>query len=312
MTRKLIIDTDCGIDDALAMLMALADPSVEIIGITCVSGNVELHKVLRNVGIVLDAVGAGAIPIYSGASRPLLMPPVHAGEVHGGDGLGDAGFPDTTRRPEEESAVEAIVRLARTNPGAILVPLGPLTNVALALAIEPDLPQMLGGTVIMGGAFNGIGNASAAAEFNIWADPEAAAMVFDRGLRPTVLDWEVTAATPISWAAWDRLMAAGQIGERFIGPMNSHLQGRARERGRPGILMPDPLAMAVVLDEACAQIYDAAVAVDTGWSAARGMTTVDKRWDAAPPNARIVSSVDSARFEAMIERTCALPCRLAS
>lgn len=311
MTKKLIIDTDCGVDDALAIAMALADPSAEVLALTCVSGNVPLDKVQRNVGIVLDAMGAGAVPIYRGASRPLLMAPFHADEVHGSDGLGDVGFPDTARRPEAEAAALAIVRLARQNPGAILVPLGPLTNVALALAIEPELPKLLGGTVLMGGAVHGTGNASPAAEFNIYADPEAAAMAFDRGLRPIVLDWEVTLATPILWEHWDRMMAAGPIGERFIGPMNAQFSERARARERPGILMPDPLAMAVALDEGCATIYEGAVAVDTGWSAARGMTTLDRRWSPAPPNARIVSAVDSARFEALIERACAAACHFA-
>ncbi len=308
--QQLIIDTDCGVDDALALLMALADPNVEILGITCVSGNVALPKVLNNVGRVLDAVGAGPIPIFRGASRPLLMAPYHADEVHGDDGLGDAGFPDTARRPSDEPAALAIVRLARAHPGATLVPLGPLTNVALALAIEPDLPRLLGGTVLMGGAFKGTGNSSAAAEFNIYADPEAAALCFDRGLDPTCLDWEVTMATPLLWPVWDRLMAAGPIGGRFVGPMNLSLTERTRGRARPGILMPDPLAMAVVLDPACATSIRAAVAVDTGHSAARGMTTHDRTWHPAPPNATIVTSVDTDRFAALVERACALPCLL--
>ena len=310
--KKLIIDTDCGIDDALAISMALTDPCVEVLALTCVSGNVQLPHVLRNVGIVLDAVGAGAIPIFAGADRPLLMQAVHASEVHGSDGLGDAGFPDTARRPEKETAALALIRLARQHPGAILVPLGPLSTIALALAIEPALPNLLGGTVLMGGAAHGIGNASPVAEFNIYADPEAAAMVFERGLNPIIVDWEATLARPLLWESWDRLMAAGPLGQHFIAPMNAQLTERARARGRQGVLMPDPLAMAVALDIDCATLYEAHVSVDIGWSVARGMTAVDRRPQAARPNARIVSAVDSHRFESMIERACAAACTSAA
>ncbi len=144
MTNKLIIDTDIGIDDAIAILMGLADPDWEIVGITAVSGNVPLANVLRNIGVLLDVVGAGPIPIFRGADRPLFAPNVHAASVHGEDGLGDVGFPASSRRVEAEPAAQALVRLARENPGATLLALGPLTNVALALALEPELPQLLG------------------------------------------------------------------------------------------------------------------------------------------------------------------------
>ncbi len=311
MTQKLIIDTDCGVDDAIALLMALTDPSAEVIGITCVSGNVPLHHVVRNVGIVLDAIGAGPIPIFQGAARPILASPYHADDVHGSDGLGDAGFPATDRKPETEHAALALIRLARENPGATLVALGPLTNVALALAIEPALPQLLGKTVIMGGAVHGVGNTSAVAEFNIYADPEGAAIAFDRGINPTMLTWEGTLAQPVTWDIWDRMIASGPIGQRFINPMTEQVINRARERERPGILLPDPLAMAAVLDQSCATTYSGAVTVDTGGSTARGMTTLDRRTiQRQPDNARVVSAIDHAKFVAMLERMCVAPCHL--
>jgi purine nucleosidase len=311
VTKKLIIDTDCGIDDAIAILMALADPAVEVIGITCVSGNVPLDLVTRNVAIVLDAVGAGAVPIFRGADRPLLGAAVHASSVHGQDGLGDAGFPTSTRRVEPESAVLGLVRLARDNPGAALIPLGPLTNVALALVIEPELPRLLGETVLMGGAVQAIGNTTPVAEFNIYADAEAAAIVFERGLNPTVLTWEATLETPIVWAEWDRLLAAGPIGSRFVAPMTAAQSNRAHERQRPGILMPDPLAMAALLDKDCATTYSAVVDVDTSHGIARGLTALDRSgMTGRPHNAKIVSKVDPARFGLLIERAFRMECRL--
>ncbi len=313
MTKKIIIDTDCGIDDAIAILMALADPAIEVIGITCVSGNVALDLVMRNVAVVLDAAGAGSVPIFRGADRPLLGAAVHASSVHGQDGLGDTGFPASARRVEPEPAALALARLARDNPGATLIPLGPLTNVALALAIEPELPRLLGETVLMGGAVQATGNATPVAEFNIFADAEAAAMVFERGLNPTVLTWEATLETPVVWAEWDRLLAAGPIGSQFVAPITAALSDRAHERQRPGILMPDPLAMAALLDKDCATIYSATVDVDTSHGIARGLTALDRSGiTGRPHNARIVSTVDRARFGQLLERAFRMECWLGS
>src|SRR5262245_8171434 len=311
MTKKLIIDTDVGVDDAVALLMALADADWEIVGIAGVSGNVGLDHVMRNICTVLDMADAGDIPVFRGADRPLLAQPHHAASVHGDDGLGDVGFPATSRQIEREPAAQALVRLAREQPGATLIALGPLTNVALALALEPDLPNMLGQTVLMGGAVRGLGNASAVAEFNIYADAEAAAMVFNRGMNPTVLSWEVTVETPILWDQWDHLLDCGPIGRFFVAPMIKTLATRTRERWRPGILMPDPLAMAAVLDPECATSYTATVAVDTGASAARSMTAVDRRvYVDRPHNARIIATIDQERFEVLLERAFRLDCRL--
>lgn len=309
MTNKLIIDTDIGVDDSIAILMGLADPAWEIVGICGVSGNVGLDHVMRNIGIVLDAAKAGPTPIFRGADRPLLAPLHHAASVHGDDGLGDVGWPASSRPVADEPAAQAIVRLAREHPGATLLALGPLTNVALAAAIEPRLPELLGQTVLMGGAVRALGNATAVAEFNIYADAEAAAMVFARGLNPIVAGWELTVETPILWPQWDKIITAGAVGSRFVARTIEELMNRTRERERPGILLPDPLAMAAVLDPGCATIYEAAIDVDYGWSAARGMTAVDVRpYANRPPNARIISAVDTERFAALLERAFAMEC----
>jgi purine nucleosidase len=309
--KKLIIDTDCGIDDAVAILMALADPDSEVIGITCVNGNVALNKVLRNVPIVLDAAGAGPIPIFAGASRPLLSVPVDAAEVHGHDGLGDAGFPQSTRVISDEPAVTALVRLARENPGATLIALGPLTNIALALALEPALPQLLGTTFIMGGAVQAVGNVTPVAEFNIYADAEAAAMTFARGLNPTVATWEATLAAPIPWEVWERIVHAGSVGTRFVMPMLAASIARSQQRMRPGILLPDPLAMAALLDPGCVESFRSTITVDTSHGIAHGMTALDTHGMLGMPhNAQIVSGADIGRFAELLARAFRMDCAL--
>jgi len=313
VTTKLIIDTDCGVDDAIAILMALADPAIEVIGITCVEGNVPLDLVMRNVAIVLDAAGAKTIPIFRGAARPLVGMSVHAHGVHGNDGLGDAGFPLSTRLVDPESGILALVHMVTENPGCGLVALGPLTNLALALAIEPNLPDLLSATVIMGGAVQGTGNTTPVAEFNIYADPEAAAMVFGRGLNPTILTWEATLASPVLWAEWERLLNCGTVGRHFIKAITASNSSRAHERARLGILMPDPLAMGVFLDPSCATTYSAMLEVDTSHGIARGLTALDRYGiTGRPSNTQIVSAVDQSKFGALLERACKMECKLAA
>ncbi len=311
MTKHLIIDTDCGVDDAIAILMALADPSVNIIGITCVDGNVPRDLVARNVAKVLDVAGATNIPIFVGAERPLIGPSVHAHDVHGFDGLGDAGFQISARLPDPEPGVLALVRLVTENPGTMLVALGPLTNLALALAIKPNLPTLLGATVIMGGAVQGSGNTTSVAEYNIYADPEAAAIVFERGLIPTLLTWEATLATPVRWVEWARLLNSGAIGSEFVRPITAVNSTKAHERARSGILMPDPLAMGVILDPTCATTYPAMLRVDTNHGIARGLTALDHHNSTGGPhNTQIVSAIDQNKFIKLLERACQMECNL--
>lgn len=311
MPTKLIIDTDCGIDDAIAILMALADPEIEVLGITCVHGNVPIDLVTRNVALVLDVVGAKPIPIFRGAARPLLGVSVHAHNVHGHDGLGDAGFPLSTRYIDPASGVPALVHLVTENPGCTLVALGPLTNLALALAIEPKLPDLLRSTVIMGGAVQGVGNTTPVAEFNIYADPEAASIVFERGLNPTVLTWDATLSAPVLWTDWERLLNCGTVGKHFIAAITAANSDRDRERDHLGILMPDPLAMGVFLDPSCATTYSAMLEVDTSRGIARGLTALDRYGILGNPhNTQVVSSVDQKRFCALLERTCTMECKL--
>jgi len=291
------------VDDAIAILLALASPSHEVAAITCVSGNVYVDQVIRNVPIILDAARADEIPVYRGADQPLHIERRHASHVHGEDGLGDAGFPPSRRAVEKEDAVAALVRMARQNPGGYeLITLGPLTNIALAIAMEPDFPKMFTRITIMGGAVRGMGNVTAVAEFNVYADPEAAAIVFDRVPELTLLPWEICIDCLVPFEQWQRLTDAGPLGRNFVRPMTVRLGDFLRSRGVAGISLPDPLAMAVALDDAVSVRRWARVDVETGGRLARGLTAADERRSDRPPNAHIVASIDQPKFVERLER----------
>ena len=312
MVTRLIIDTDAGVDDAIAILLALASPAHNVAAITTLSGNVDVDKVVRNVGIILDAARADEIPIFRGAALPLTVDGHHAAQVHGEDGLGDAGFRPSRRTIEEEDAVGALVRLGRQDPGGFeLVTLGPLTNLALALAMEPDLPRMFRRITVMGGAVRGTGNVTPVAEFNVYADPEAAAVVFDRVPELSLLPWEICMDCLLPLEQWQQLTDAGPLGRRFVWPMTVRLQEFLRARGVPGISLPDPLAIAAALDGSVAQTRFMRVDVETGGRLARGLTAAaDERRSTRPPNTHVVTSVDMPRFLGLLERTFAQDCGL--
>ncbi len=310
---SLIIDTDTGIDDAIAILMALASPESRVVAITAVNGNVTLNHVVRNIGIVLDAAGAPPIPVYPGAERHLVGEGVHARHVHGEDGLGDAGFTPSTRPLEQEHAALALIRMAQENPGVhTLVTLGPLTNIALAVVLAPELPKLFARIVTMGGAVHGRGNATTAAEFNILADPEAAAIVFERVPELTLVPWETILDTKVPWDEWERLVNVGPMGRKFVRPMTEKIATWNRAtRGVDGFPLADPLAMAVVLDEECAtRTRMASVEVETGGRLARGLTQVAEGRADRRVNTRIVDGVDRRAFLKMLETTFARECHL--
>ena len=309
--RPMIIDTDAGVDDALAILMALADPSVEVVGITTLNGNVSLPNVERNVGTILNAFGAGHIPIYRGAARPLLVDAPDAADIHGADGLGDAGL-RAPRDLESTHAALGIIELAKRYPGCTLVTLGPLTNLAIALSLEPNLAQYIGKTIIMGGAPKATGNITATAEFNIYVDPEATALVLSRGnLQPTMVTWENTLDHPILWDRWEALLDAGDMGKRFVRPMCTNLMNWAKTRNRPGMLMADPKAMAVALDPSCATVSHVYIEVDCGTGIGRGMTAVDPiGFSKKPANTYVATHLDIDKVIALITKATAVACHL--
>ncbi len=189
--RNFLIDTDTASDDAVAIIMALSEPSVRVLGLTTVAGNVELKQAIRNALITAEICGSD-VPVFAGADKPLSRAHDHAHWFHGKDGLGDSKYPAPKRKAEREPAVDAIVRLAQAEPGFTLVTLGPLTNIALALERDSNLAERVGRCVVMGGAPCCEGNVTPAAEYNIWVDPEAARAVFRSKLKIEMVGWHVS------------------------------------------------------------------------------------------------------------------------
>jgi purine nucleosidase len=298
-----IIDTDAGVDDAIAIVMPFAPwryPDFHLLALTTVAGNVHVDKVNVNAGAVLDLVDAD-VPIFAGCDRPLIAAHEHAEEFHGADGLGDAGLSKTERRPESEHAAIAICRLAREFAGGFgIVMLGPLTNLALACNLDPNLPQRVSRLVVMGGAWLARGNQTSAAEFNIYGDPESARVVFDRFPRVSLLPWELSLDQGMPFDRLSAIAARPSPRARFLKAMTP-LAGRWLVKYKfKGVPMPDPLAVAIALDEAVIRrSVDARLRIDIGGDVGRGLTSLDYRHN--PPNTRIVVEIDADRAWDMIE-----------
>lgn len=299
----LIIDTDPGVDDALALMMAHAH--TEVLALTIAAGNVGLTHTVRNALTLMERIGAST-PVYPGCPVPLVRAPSEdAALVHGTDGFGDVGFPEPARRAEAETAALALVRLSAEHPGATLVALGPLTNLALALRLDADLPSRVGRLVVMGGAVNGHGNTlSTPAEFNIGFDPEAAHVVFESFPLLELVDWEASVRHAIDEQTFDRWLDAGNERGEFYRRIGATSRAWNARRGRSGIIAADALAMAVALDpDAVLRSESHPVAIELGGSLTRGATVVD--WEARlehPANAKIVFDVDMQRFGSLVAR----------
>lgn len=300
---QLLIDTDPGVDDALAILMAHAHADVS--GLTIAAGNVGLRHTVRNARTLVDLVGMPT-PIFAGCPTPLVrMPEEDAVHVHGTDGLGDIGFAEPKAVASGEHAVQAILRLTREQPGLTLVALGPLTNLALAVRLDPSLPQRVKRLVIMGGAVTGLGNTGKIpAEFNIGFDPEAAHVVFEAFPAFDLVDWEVVLRHAFTDEEFDGWLAAGDERATFFEQVFRTARSFNLKHGRRGIIAADALAMAVAIDpDMVTRSESRHVAVEMDGRLTRGATVVD--WTGRlgqPANARIVMEVDQARFGAMVRR----------
>lgn len=216
--RPLLIDTDPGVDDALAILMCQAEPSVEVIALTVCGGNVGLASTLRNALTLAERNTSGThLPVFPGADRAFLELMLDAAFVHGSDGFGDAILPAPTLNPERLHAAQAIIELAHQHAGELeILALAPLSNLALALLLEPKLPELIKRLTVMGGALSAHGNINAYAEFNIAVDPEAAAIVFERFPTLTLVDWEQTLTHAPSVAATERWFAGASANAQFM------------------------------------------------------------------------------------------------
>lgn len=300
-----MIDTDVGTDDAVALVMALRQPGADVVGITTVAGNTNLDNVVQNTLYTVELCES-TVPVFRGSARPLLRAPSPAAAVHGGDGLGDIGLPLEGRTPSPGSAVEALIGAARARPRELLlVALGPLTNLAAACLADPNFADNVGRCVLMGGTGRGPGNVTPVAEFNIWADPEAAAVVFGSGMRLTMVGWDAcTADATFSEPELDHLRERDTARARFCVDIQQVARHRARGAGRrEGVCIPDPLAMAVALDpEVALEVRRLAVAVETQGSLTRGQTVVDHvQVTGRPPNVDVVFRADRSRFLARLQ-----------
>ena len=298
----LLIDTDPGVDDALALLMAFDDPEHEVVGLTVAAGNVGLPHTVRNALKLCEVAGHGDVPVYAGCAAPLLHAAPDAAYVHGLDGFGDVGYVPAARQAEAEHAATAIVRLSHAHAGRLLVvALGPLTNLALALKLDPSLPARIGRLVVMGGAVTAHGNITPAAEFNVYFDPEAAAIVFAAFPRFELCDWEATLRHGFRHADVEAWLAAGSARGRFYDAISRQTRRWAAERRGERWHSADGLAMAYALDPAAAEMVERPLAVELAGGHARGATVVDwGRQTGRPDNARILVAYDQGRFEQRI------------
>ena len=303
--KRLIIDTDPGVDDAHALLLALAHPDVKVEAITTVSGNVSIDLTTANALKILD-VAEKDIPVYRGCDRPLINIPEYATYVHGTDGLGDCGISVSKMLAKAEHAVHALIRLANENPGELtLVAIGPLTNLAVALRLDSDLPHKFKQLVIMGGAIYSKGNAgSLTAEFNIHADPEAAHIVFSTWPMLTLLSWETTLAHIFTRDVLDRFFHLGTPRAKFFHDTNQKILSFIKDRWEQDMLFaPDGLAMAAAIEPGIITRSEKKyVTIELHGSLTRGQTVVDwSNMTKKQPNAEIIHAVDQERFIQLME-----------
>jgi purine nucleosidase len=276
--RAFLIDTDTASDDAVALIMALRAPDVEVLAITIVAGNVAVAQAARNALYTAELCGSQA-PVYPGAQHPLLREYMHAEWFHGKDGLGDHNYPAPRRAPEPTHAVDAIIETIRAHPGITVVTLGPLTNMALALARAPEIAANVGRAVVMGGAPCCEGNVTPAAEYNIWVDPEAARMVARSGLPIELVGWHLCrGAAILDSTDIGHVQSIGTPLARFALECNSTAMAAYRvQTGEAGISLPDPVAMSIALDPSiCTSASDHYLEIETVSEFARGMTVVDR------------------------------------
>jgi purine nucleosidase/pyrimidine-specific ribonucleoside hydrolase len=291
MSVPVLLDCDPGHDDAIALLLALGSDELELRGVTTVAGNQTLEKTTANAIRVLDLAGRAEIPVAAGAARPLVREPRVAADVHGETGLDGPDLPPPQAEPSSQHAVDF---LAERIAGATLVATGPLTNVALLLARHPEAkPERI---VLMGGAI-AEGNVTPAAEFNIWADPEAAHRVFTSGLDVTMVGLDVTHRALVTAAHAGQLREAGRIGTVVAELLEFYGGFHRAVYGWDGSPIHDAVAVAHVIDPELLEVERLNVRIDTESELCRGRTVVDVwRRTGLEPNANVAVGIDSERF----------------
>lgn len=304
MEKKFIIDTDTATDDAVALIMAIKNPDIKIEAITVVAGNVELEKGVKNA-LYTIALCNDNIPVYAGIGKPIIRPLETAYQVHGSDGLGEVGVKDTHLKLEKDHAVHAIIQKINEQPNEItLVCLAPLTNIAIALQIDPSLSKKVKECIVMGGIGQGRGNITPIAEYNMWADPESAKIVFESGMPIKMVGWDISRKyallenddceqirkidSPLAHFALD----IQQIRKTFT----------KNVANIDGFDLPDPIAMAVAIDSSVAtEVKKAYVTILTNNDFSRGQTAIDYIGATGnEPNASVVLQADRSKFIKML------------
>ncbi len=293
----LVIDTDPGIDDAVAILLALASPEVDLRLVTTVHGNVPLQQTTDNALRVLHLAGRSDIPVAAGARDSLVHPqPQRAGHVHGDAGLGGVVLPPSPAGVDPRPAVVALAELLTGSPAPVTVAaIGPLTNLALLLRVFPDAARRIGRLVVMGGAAARGGNVTAAAEFNVWSDPEAAQVVLTAGLPTVLVGLDVTVPTVLPPTGIARLAAGGPVAGQAAAILQHYLDHSRRAYGTDGVVVHDALALTEVIVPGTLGTARRDVVVDTSSGPGRGQTIVDRRTVSTSAGAVAVAErVDSA------------------
>ena len=310
--RKIIIDTDPGQDDALAILLALGSPELDVLGITCVAGNVPLPLTIRNARLVCELAGRRDMRIFAGCERPMVRDLVTAEAVHGETGLDGPDWDEPTMPVQDVHAVDWLVEtLMAAEDGEItLCPVGPITNVAMAMIREPRIVSKIGEIVTMGGGYFVGGNTTPVAEFNVYVDPHAAAVMYRSGVPIVTMPLDVTHKALMSpeWIASIRAIG-GEVGTKTAAMVSFYERYDLDRYGTRGGPLHDPATIAYLLKPELYGGTDVFVEVETHSELTMGMTVVDY-WDrfGREPNCRWISEVDSDGFFALIrERLMNLP-----
>jgi pyrimidine-specific ribonucleoside hydrolase len=310
MPVPLVIDTDPGIDDALALLLALASPEVDLRLVTTVHGNVELGQTTDNALRVLHLAGRSDVPVAAGAVTSLVhAQPERAGHVHGEAGLGGVALPASPASADPRHAVVALADLLLASPEPVTIAaIGPLTNIALLLGVFPEAAARVGRLVVMGGSAARGGNVTAAAEFNIWADAEAAQRVLGAGLPTVMVGLDVTLPTVLTANGIDRFRAAGPIGATAATILREYLDNQRATTGETGVVVHDALALTEAIEPGTLGTVRRDVVVDTGLGAGRGQTLVDRRSVSTSSAAvEVAETVDgAAAVEFLVSRLSSL------
>src|SRR5919198_1011542 len=300
--KRVIIDTDPGIDDTAALLLALASPELAVDAVTTVYGNGTIEQSTRNALIVLETAGRGDIPVHQGVAKPLLGEPHFAPHVHGDDALGDVGWPAPIGKPQPTHAVRELVDWVMVHPGEItLVALGPLTNVALALSIEPRMASALAELIVMGGAVLTHGNVTEVASANLYNDPEAAAIVYQAGAPLIQVGMDVCQKVAIPEAHLERFQHTptpmAQLLIRITPTLVKSYAERGLRRLGTGVHYNDVPAVAYAIDPSLYEAREYHVRIATHDALTRGQTVADviQRWP-YPPNAKVLMEVQAERL----------------